>query len=127
MKKTRREWLNELKPEHAKLAIENVIREEDESYLDETTDVETLEDAIEGFFIFVDSPQGGGFWHSIQEQIENGTYYQKELSFKPFKILIYLFILIAMIGVAYVLGHRRGFDAGSDAIRKSIIWENRDK
>lgn len=46
---------------------------------------------------------------------------------KQFRILIYLFILISMMGVAYVLGHKDGFDDGSEAIRKSIIWENRDK
>ncbi len=122
MKKTRREWLNELKPEHAKLAIENTP---DDGRLDDVC--ESLYGSLLAAFRWRYSRQGNEYWADICSQINNGTYYQKEPSFKHFKILIYLFILIAMMGVAYVLGHKQGFDDGEQAIRKSIIWENRWK
>lgn len=69
MKKTTKQWLNQLKDEHRDLAISNMFEglEGEES--------ESLADALYFGCFWSKSPQGEDFWGEIHDQLEAGTYF----------------------------------------------------
>jgi hypothetical protein len=78
MEKTRRELLMELKPEHAQLAIQNVLNEEDSEYLDSIGMTQDLRMLLNMVFIWHETPEGHDFWKAIEDEIIEGTYHDTQ-------------------------------------------------
>jgi hypothetical protein len=78
--KTRRELLMELKPEHAQLAIQNAMiqNEEDPDYLDDFGMTQDLRIQLCMAFTWDETPEGHYFWQAIEDKIIEGTYHDTQ-------------------------------------------------
>ncbi len=97
--KTIKQHLSELKPEHAKLALENA----NESMVKRK--YEKKEDALIVAFSWRRTPQGADFWSDIYDQLEKGTYQKTQQPVKKSffrRLLPWLFVLLPALSFTQI-------------------------